>query len=160
MRSFLARVLTVVALVLGSVAALPTASQAAVAPTELAYACALKSNGQLKAVSSPSLCGKNETKVTFKPGPVLVCIQPSGSTRYVTSFKDCKPPAQQVTLPPTSGVVYFCADNATRVLRWVSDPSLCTATETPYVVTPNDAAPYVVSTTPADGATHVGGTTH
>lgn len=159
MRSFLARVLTVAALVLGSVVALPPASQAAApAPTELAYACALKSNGQMRVVTSTAQCGKNETRLTIKPGPVLVCVQPSGSARYVTSFKDCKPPALQLTLPPASGTVYFCADNATRVLRYVTDPSQCTATETPYVVTPNDAAPTVLSIVPADGATHVSST--
>ncbi|WP_169735723.1 beta strand repeat-containing protein [Intrasporangium oryzae] len=151
-------VLCVVALVGALVS--PMASQATTAPTELRYACALKSNGNLRAVATASDCGKNETLVTFKPGPVRVCVQPSGSSRYVTSFSKCRPPALQLTLPPTSGVVYFCADASSGVLRYVTDPVLCTSSEVPYQVTPNDAAPRVISTSPADGATHVSTTTN
>ena len=158
MRSFLVRVLAVAALVLGSAVAMPVATQATPAPTELSFGCALKSNGQVRAATSLSQCGKNETKVTFKPGPNRFCVQPSGSVRLVSSFSGCRPPAMQLTLPPLSGTVYFCADNSTKVLRYVTEPGQCTATETPYMVTPNDAAPTVVSTVPANGATHVSST--
>ena len=67
----------------------PLASTADPAPEELVYACALKSNGTMRMVDTASACGKNETLVTFKPGPVLLCVQPSGSSRYVTSFSQC-----------------------------------------------------------------------
>ncbi|MFQ6171951.1 Ig-like domain-containing protein [Oryzobacter sp. R7] len=156
MRSLLVRLVAIVALVLAG-AAVPLQGAAAngTTPPELSFACALKSNGQLRVVTSLSQCTKNETKIQMKPGPVLVCVQPSGSSRYVTSFSQCKPPARTLTLPPTSGVVTFCADNATRVLRYVTDPSQCLATETAYQVTPNDAAPTLASSTPADGATRV-----
>ena len=77
----------------GSASAAPTAG-------ELSYACALKSNGLLRAVGSLSECKSNETKVTLKPGPHTVCIQPSGSTRLATKPKDCKAPATRSPLPP------------------------------------------------------------
>jgi methionine-rich copper-binding protein CopC len=60
-----------------------------------------------------------------------------------------------VILPPTSGVVYFCATNGTGVLRWVSDPAQCTSREFPVFVTPNDDPPAVTTTLPANGASTV-----
>ena len=161
MRSFVVRVLAIAALVVGSTLpflpaqAAPDALEPA--PTELTYACALKSNGQLRWVENLSSCTKKETRVTLKPGPVLVCVQPSGSTRYVTSFSGCRPPATQLTLPPAAGTVYFCAASS-GVLRFVTDPSLCLAGETPLQATPNDAAPALASSVPATGATGVGTT--
>ena len=80
---------------------------------------------------------------------------PSGSTRYVTSFSGCRPPATALTLPPTSGTVYFCAAAGSGVLRFVTDPSLCLAGETPLQATPNDAAPTLSSSLPATGSTSV-----
>jgi hypothetical protein len=132
----------------GSASAAPTAG-------ELSYACALKSNGLLRAVSSLSECKSNETKVTLKPGPATVCIQPTGSTRLATKPKDCKSPATSLTLPPLSGTVYFCAALPSGTLRYVTGPGQCLDGEVQVQVTPNDAAPRVTSTTPADGATHV-----
>ncbi|HSF98930.1 MAG TPA: Ig-like domain-containing protein, partial [Ornithinibacter sp.] len=158
MRSFVVRVLAIAALVVGSTLPVLPAQAAPEAlepaPTELTYACALTSNGQLRWVVSLSSCTKKETQVTVKPGPVLVCVQPSGSTRYVTSFSGCRPPATQLTLPPTSGTVYFCAASS-GVLRYVTDPSLCLAGETPLQATPNDAAPTLEASVPAAGATQV-----
>ncbi|HET8987821.1 MAG TPA: Ig-like domain-containing protein, partial [Humibacillus sp.] len=132
----------------GSASAAPTAG-------ELSYACALKSNGLLRAVSSLSECKSNETTVTLKPGPTTVCTQPSGSTRVVTKPKDCKPPATSLTLPPLSGTVYFCAALPSGTLRYVTGPGQCLSGEVQVQVTPNDAAPRVTSTSPADGATHI-----
>ena len=132
----------------GSASAAPTAG-------ELSYACALKSNGLLRAVSSLSECKSNETKVTLKPGPATVCIQPTGSTRLATKPKDCKSPATSLTLPPLSGTVYFCAALPSGTLRYVTGPGQCLDGEVQVQVTPNDAAPSVTSTSPADGATHV-----
>jgi large repetitive protein len=129
-------------------------SEAEPSASELTYACAKKSNGTLRVVGSLSGCRKGEVQLTLKPGPVKICVQPSGSMRYVTSFAGCRPPAQQVTLPPTSGTDYFCASGS-GVLRYVSDASQCTAEEMPYQVTPNDAAPTVVSTSPQNGAPQV-----
>ena len=99
----------------GSASAAPTAG-------ELSYACALKSNGLLRAVGSLSECKGNETRVTLKPGPHTVCIQPSGSTRLATKPKDCKAPATLLTLPPLSGTVYFCAALPSGTLRFVTGP--------------------------------------
>jgi methionine-rich copper-binding protein CopC len=138
-------------------ALLAPAGQATAAPTagEMSYACALKSNGLMRAVTSLSECTKNETKVTLKPGPNGVCIQPSGSTRLAKSARDCKKPATFLTLPPLSGTVYFCASISSGVLRYVTGPGQCLSDEVQVQVTPNDAAPRVTSTNPADGATHV-----
>ena len=98
---------TAVALVVGG------SASATQQPIEMKVACALKSNGLMRYVSNLNQCKSTEDKVTIKPGPVLLCIQPSGSVRKVTSFSACKPPAMQLTLPPTSGTVYFCATNST-----------------------------------------------
>ncbi|TQM54609.1 beta strand repeat-containing protein [Humibacillus xanthopallidus] len=138
-------------------ALLAPAGSAAAAPVagEMSYACALKSNGVLRAVSSLSECKGNETKVTLKPGPAIFCVQPSGSTRLATKPKDCKSPATALTLPPTSGTVYFCAALPSGTLRYVTGPGQCLTGEVQVQVTPNDAAPSVTSTSPADGATHV-----
>jgi hypothetical protein len=130
-------------------------SDAAVAPTDLTYACALKSNGNMRVVTSPTMCKTKETLVTIKPGPVMVCVQPSGSTRYVTAPKQCRPPATRLTLPPTTGIEYFCAAISSGVLRHVADPNECTSSERAFQVTPNDAAPSVTATSPIDGASHV-----
>jgi large repetitive protein len=151
------QVAAVVAVVLALVvlAGLSGSATAVPSPVEMTAACALKSNGLMRYVTSTSQCTKNETAVPIKPGPHLLCIQPTGSVRKVSNFNQCKPPSIQLTIPPTSGTVYFCAANSTGVLRYVTDPSQCTATEFAVFVTPNDAAPSVSSTSPANGATNV-----
>lgn len=133
----------------GPASAVPTAG-------EMSFACALKSNGLLRAVTSLSECKGNETKVTVKPGPVTVCVQPSGSSRLASRPRDCSSPAFVVTLPPLSGTVYFCAALPSGTLRYVTSPGSCLSGEVQVQVTPNDAAPVVTATSPADGATHVG----
>ncbi|KRF38920.1 hypothetical protein ASG96_16230 [Terrabacter sp. Soil810] len=139
-------------------ALLGPAGSASAAPStgEMSYACALKSNGLLRAVTSLGECKSTETKVTFKPGPVLVCIQPSGSTRLTKNARDCKPPATFKTLPPLAGTVYFCAALPSGTLRYVTGPGQCLTGEVQVQVTPNDAAPSVTSTSPTTNATHVG----
>ena len=122
------------------------------------FACALKSNGLMRYVSNLNQCTRNEDRVTIKPGPVLLCLQPDGSVRKVSNFNSCRPPARQLTLPPASGTVYFCAANSTGVLRDnITDPSQCTSSEFPVFVTPNDpdGAPSVTTTSPANSANHV-----
>ncbi|MGW5237401.1 Ig-like domain-containing protein [Monashia sp. NPDC004114] len=147
----------VLAAVLGVIFATvaPSPAFAVDPPVPLQFACALKSNGLVRYVTSLDDCKKSEDKVTVKPGPVLLCIQPSGSVRKVSSFNKCKSPATQLTIPPTTGTVYFCAKIDTGVLRYVNDPSQCDATELAVEVTPNDAAPSVSSTLPVNGATHI-----
>ncbi|MDC5698472.1 Ig-like domain-containing protein [Intrasporangium calvum] len=151
-RRLAARIAGLLGLVLVAALLSPLSGAAEEPPAELVYACALKSNGTLRVVDGPGDCGKKETLVTFKPGPVLLCVQPSGSARKVSSFRDCRPPATQLTVPPTSGAAYFCATAGSGVLRWVADPAACLPTETALQVTPNDDAPTVTSTVPSDGA--------
>src|SRR5438128_2986765 len=123
-------------------------------PVEMKFACTLKSNGLMRYVSNLNQCKNTEEKITIKPGPWSLCIQPDGSVRKIPPFQ-CKKPGTVLTLPPASGTVYFCAANSTGTLRYVTSPAQCTATEFPVFVTPNDQAPSVTTTSPANGATHV-----
>src|SRR5437763_3537678 len=139
--------LAVVAGVSGSAGATQT-------PQEMSVACALKSNGLMRYVSTLNQCKNTEEKVTIKPGPISVCVQPDGTVRKIPPFQ-CKKPGTALTLPPASGTVYFCAANSNGQLRYVTSPAQCTATEFPVFVTPNDQAPAVAATngtTPANGA--------
>jgi methionine-rich copper-binding protein CopC len=126
---------------------------------ELRYACALDSNGNLRAADSVSECGNDETPVLIKPDPTLVCVRPAGSLRHVTSFSACGPQAARMTLPPTSGAVYVCAAASSGALRHVTSATRCTVDEVRYRVRPNDAAPSVTETSPSPGASRVGTTT-
>src|SRR5256884_221068 len=123
-------------------------------PVEMKFACALKSNGLMRYVSNLNQCKNSEEKVTIKPGPISLCVQPDGTVRKIPPFQ-CKKPGTVLTLPPASGTVYFCASNSTGQLRYVTSPAQCTSNEFPVFVTPNDQAPSVTSTSPANGATHV-----
>ena len=157
--SLLRRIAAVCALVLVGALVVPGAAQAAVPRAgELSYACALKSNGLLRAVTSPTSCNRNETLVRVKPGPVVVCVQAFGSARLASPTGQCGKTFVPKTLPPAAGTVYFCADTGSGRLRYVTGPGLCFYGEVQLEVTPADAAPRVVSTTPADGATRIGTT--
>src|ERR671927_1031432 len=126
------------------------------APIEMKFACALKSNGLMRYVSNLNQCKSTEDKVTIKPGPWSLCIQPDGTVRKIPPFQ-CKKPGVVLTLPPASGTVYFCASNLNGQLRFVTSPSQCTAKEFPVFVTPNDNPPAVATTSPTsppNGATH------
>src|SRR5439155_22065484 len=123
-------------------------------PVEMKFACALKSNGLMRYVSNLNQCKSTEEKVTINPGPISLCIQPDGSVRKIPAFQ-CKKPGTVLTLPPASGTVYFCAKISSGVLRFVTSPSQCNSTEFPVFVQPNDQAPSVNTTSPANGATHV-----
>ena len=68
-----------------------TGTARAAAPVEMQFACALKSNGLLRYVTNLNQCKKTETKVTVKPGPNYVCVQPSGSSRLVSGPLACPP---------------------------------------------------------------------
>lgn len=144
---------------LAALSAVPVVATAVPAPVELVVACALKSNGSLRYAASADACGASERPVQVRPGPVTVCVQPSGSVRLVTRPRDCKSPARTVILPPTGGPVFFCAATGSGRLRLVGAPTACTTDEFPVQSTPNDAAPTVTGTTPAAGATQVATTT-
>jgi methionine-rich copper-binding protein CopC len=130
-------------------------ASAAATPTEMRFACALKSTGLMRYVANLNRCKDSERKVTFKPGPVRVCVKADGSVRRGASFSDCPRSATRLTLPPTSGTTYFCADDETGLLRKVGNPSRCTREEFAVFVSPNDAAPSVSSTLPVNGANNI-----
>ena len=128
-------------------------SDAVAAPTPtMDFACALKSNGLMRYVTEQDPCKKSEQRVTINPGPVLTCVQPDGSVRKVSNFANCKPLAVQLTLPPASDTVYFCAANSTGVLRYVTDPSQCTSTESLVTVNRAPVANDVTATTNEDNS--------
>jgi large repetitive protein len=58
----------------------------------------------------------------------------------------------QLTLPPASDTVYFCAANSTGVLRYVTDPSQCTSTESLVTVNRAPVANDVTATTNEDNS--------
>src|ERR671922_199592 len=109
---------------------------AAATPVEMNFACALKSNGLMRYVTNLNQCKKTEEKVTIKPGPITVCVNPDGTVRKIPPYQ-CTKPGVVLTLPPASGTVYFCVSNSTSLLRYVTSPSQCTASEFPVMVTPN-----------------------
>jgi VCBS repeat-containing protein len=135
---------------------------AVIAPVEMTFACALNSNGLLRYVTGLNQCKSTETKVTIKPGPVLVCVQSDGSVRKTSNLTSCNPPNASfgLTLPPATGSVNFCAAKSTGVLRYVTALSQCKSNETPVFVTPADAPPAdappaVTTTVPANSAANV-----
>src|SRR5919201_6762892 len=111
-------------------------TQATQAPIEMNFACALKSNGLMRYVSNLNQCKGTEIKVTIHPGPISVCVNPDGTTRKIPPYQ-CQKPGVVLTLPPASGIVYFCASNSNGQLRYVTDPSQCTSKEFPVMVSPN-----------------------
>lgn len=127
---------TVVAMIV--VLATPSVAFAVETETQLRYACAQKSNGLMRAASSPGDCRpKQETLVTIWPGPTVLCIQPDGSVRRFTSAKSCtgaKPAGTVFVVPTTNGQpVTFCAPSS-GVLRRVSASTACLSTEQRYVI--------------------------
>ena len=111
----------------GLVAGISRAATAVTAvdpPTKLQYACAQKTNGLIRAATSPSQCNpKKETAITFSVGsPTTLCLKPDGSVR----LNACSGPGTTVTVP-SSTPRYFCADmsSAAKTLKWVADPSSC-----------------------------------
>src|ERR671933_2935806 len=118
------------------------------------FACALKSNGLMRYVSNLNQCKGTEDKVTIKPGPISLCINPDGTVRKIPPYQ-CNKPGVVLTLPPASGTVYFCVSNSTSLLRYVTSPSQCTSSEFPVFVTPNDDPPAVTTTSPANRPPHL-----
>jgi len=144
--------LAVGAISAGALVGIGSDAVAAQTPTEMNFACALKSNGLMRFVTDLKQCKKTEEQVTIKPGQVLTCVQPDGSVRKLSNIANCKPPAVQLTLPPASGTVHFCAANSTGVLRYVTDPSQCTSSEFPVFVTNPPVANDTTASTNEDTA--------
>jgi hypothetical protein len=134
----------------------PAAPAAAAAPVQMNYACTSKVTGLMRYVSSPTGCTKAENAVTIVPGPVYLCIYFNFAVRQVAAARDCPSSTflKEVTLPPTSGPVYFCALKLGGLLANVTDPSKCnTALQFPVVV----PVPHTVSvTSPGNQTSTVG----
>lgn len=129
--------------------ATPSVAFAVDSDTQLRYACAQKSNGLMRAASSPGDCRKKqETPVTIWPGPTTLCIQPDGSVRRFTSAKSCtgtKPAGTKLVVPTTTGEpVYFCAPSS-GVLRRVDASTACLSTEQRYVIGNQDPVDLTLS---------------
>lgn len=129
--------------------ATPSVAFAVDSETQLRYACAQKSNGLMRAASSPDDCRKKqETAVTIWPGPTTLCIQPDGSVRRFTSAKSCmgtKPAGTKLVVPSTTGeAVYFCAPSS-GVLRRVDASTACLSTEQRYVIGNHDPVDLTLS---------------
>src|SRR5207244_2381350 len=107
------------------------------APIEMNFACSLKSNGLMRYVSNLNQCKSTEDKVTIKPGPISLCIQPDGSVRKIPPFQ-CKKPGVVLTIPPASWAVYLTATTSSGVLRYFTSPAQCDATESPVFVGRNE----------------------
>ncbi|HEY6315412.1 MAG TPA: putative Ig domain-containing protein [Streptosporangiaceae bacterium] len=106
-------------------------------PVQMNYACTSKVTGLVRYVSSPTQCTKNENAVTIVPGPVYLCVYFGFAVRQVAAAKDCPSGAylKEVTLPPTSGPVYFCALKLDGLLTYTTNPSKCnTSVQFPVVV--------------------------
>ena len=96
-------------------------------PVQMSYACALKVGGLMRYVSSPGQCTKFETPVTITPGPTYVCVDRLDAVFLVAAPKDCATPKNLValTLPPSSGSVYFCALAVVGLLAYTTNPNNC-----------------------------------
>ena len=148
------------ALVIG---VLSTPALASHPEASLDFACASDADGALRYVTDLAECDPStEAAIAIRPGPTVLCVLPDGSaapaeptptpglpdtampapgtlappsgfldTLLVTPG-DCGPPGTVLTLPSATDE-YFCADDATGLLRHVSDPSECTSSETPLV---------------------------
>ena len=133
------------------------APAAAAAPVQMNYACTSKVTGLMRYVSSPTSCTKAENAVTIVPGPVYLCIYFNFAVRQVAAARDCPSSTflKEVTLPPTSGPVYFCALKLGGLLTYVTDPSKCNTTLQFPVVVP---VPHTVSVTNPGNQTGTVGT--
>jgi Putative Ig domain/Cadherin-like domain len=115
----------------------PAAPSASAAPVQMNYACTSKVTGLMRYVSSPTGCTKSENAVTIVPGPVYLCVYFNFAVRQVAAASDCPSSTflKEVTLPPTSGPVYFCALKLGGLLTYTTNPSSCNATlQFPVVV--------------------------
>ena len=140
--------------------AAPVRPAASAAPVQMNYACTSKVTGLVRYVSSPTGCTKIENAVTIVPGPVYLCIYFNFAVRQVAAARDCPSSTfvKEVTLPPTSGPVYFCALKLGGLLTYVTDPSKCNTTLQFPVVVPVPAPVNTVSVTSPGNQTSTVGT--
>ena len=115
------------------------AAAATATPVQMNYACTSKSTGLMRYVTSTSACAKSETAVTIVPGPVYTCVYFDFFVRQVAAANKCTPASsyiKELTLPPTSGPVYFCALKLGGLLTYAANgPSECnSALQFPVVV--------------------------
>jgi hypothetical protein len=125
---------------------LPAGAGAVVVPQELSHVCVNNANGLLRHASTLS-CKRNETLTMISASaPMLACASSiDNRVRRVSAFTSCVPGDVQLTLPPSSGPVHFCAKK-NDALRHVSDPAQCTGKELALVVSVSNAAPVVTTT--------------
>ena len=135
----------------------PAAPAAAAAPVQMNYACTSKATGLVRYVTSTTSCTKAENAVTIVPGPVYLCVYFNFAVRQVAAASDCPSSTflKEVTLPPTSGPVYFCALKLGGLLTYTTNPSSCNVTLQFPVVVP---VPHTVSVTNPGNQTSTVGT--
>jgi VCBS repeat-containing protein len=135
----------------GSVALAADSAQIAVpaattTPVQMNYACTSTLTDVMRYVSSPTQCGLGERAVTIVPGPVYVCVFEVVLVRQVASPSACSGPfTKEVTLPPTTAPVYFCATGTAGTLTYVTSPSQCGPGQTPVVVPVPHKAPVLAN---------------
>jgi hypothetical protein len=102
------------------------------APAPLKYACAQKSTGVLKYVSSPAKCaytGKSpsQTLITISSDLHYVCVHADNSVYLVGSLSSCAIPKNRaaLTLPPATTPDYFCAAKVGGALSYAAAPGKC-----------------------------------
>ncbi len=120
----------------GVAAPLTESASAATTPVTMSHACALKTTGLMRYVTSTAQCTSQETKVNVLPGPVRVCIHNDKTVHLVAALSACKPPTgvRGLTLPAPTTRTYFCAVTGTGVLSPAAHASACTGTKFPVVV--------------------------
>ncbi len=131
----------------------------AAAPTQMSYACALKSGGLLRYVTSTSKCLKAETPVTISPGPNYVCIHQNDFAYLVSSLNSCPVPKNKaaLTLPPSSSPDYFCAVAIIGTLTYATDPKKCLPIIEFPVVVPVPHSPPVLANIETTALAYTGG---
>ncbi|MGH3190918.1 MAG: cadherin-like domain-containing protein, partial [Streptosporangiaceae bacterium] len=126
-----------------------SAAAAAATPVQMNFACTSKSTGLMRYVASTSDCRRTETAVTIVPGPIYTCIYFDFFVRQVAAAKKCTPASsyvKELTLPPTSGPVYFCALRIGGSLTYASQgPSACNFLQFPVVVPVAHQAPVLAN---------------
>ena len=129
------------------------------APTQMSYACALKSNGLLRYVTSTSKCLKAETPVTISPGPNYARHHQDDLAYLVSSLNSRPVPKNKaaLTLPPSSSPDYFCAVAIIGTLTYTTDPKKCLPIIEFPVVVPVPHSPPVLANIETTALAYTGG---
>jgi VCBS repeat-containing protein len=128
--------------------AAPARPAASTTPVQMNYACTSQLTQVMRYVSSPANCGPGEKAVTIAPGPVYVCILYGVLVRQVAAPSDCSSVTgitKELTLPPTTGPVYFCASTSNGTLAYTTSPSRCGFGTFPVVVPVPHTAPVLAN---------------